>query len=374
MAEIRREVLPKVNAFLSEQVNRIKEQKRKTATALINSFPQFLFIRDNMENFVNGLKPAAKTNEEVFIEMARTRYRRQGQVRSLSQDIAKQGVMSAEIEGKVEKYREMIREDQKGILAEYVLRRKGVLDIFDSLQEWKSAEDKKHHRESAIHSLICPMGVDSIGMEFEQHNLWLVDDRLAFFAYYNSDQQLSKYTDLKAKDRPDIAFFYDTCFSWRGEGEASNTVVIIEFKRPDRDDYTGNDNPIRQINEYVQKLRRGHLENVKGRVPPRRLREAAYHCYIIADRTATFEKEIEMLPFTETPDGEGLFGYIGSGDRKAYVEIIPYDKLLRDAKLRQGIFFQKLGLTDLDTRKGTPPPPTEPADQIFELADAEDDS
>jgi hypothetical protein len=53
-----------------------------------------------------------------------------------------------------------------------------------------------------------------------------------------------------------------------------------------------------------------------------------------------------------TPDGEGRFGYINDGG--VYVEIIPYGKLLQDAQLRQGIFFQKLGLTDLD--------PTDPTD------------
>ena len=46
------------------------------------------------------------------------------------------------------------------------------------------------------------------------------------------------------------------------------------------------------------------------------------------------------------PDGEGRFGYINDGG--VYIEIIPYGKLLQDAKLRQGIFFQKLGLTNLD--------------------------
>ena len=96
--------------------------------------------------------------------------------------------------------------------------------------------------------------------------------------------------------RPDIAFFYETCFAWRG-GEASNTVVLIEFKIPGRDDYNGNDNPVRQVNEYVQKLRGGNVVNAKGRVTPARLREAAYHCYIIADITPTLAKEVEMLPF-----------------------------------------------------------------------------
>ncbi len=372
LAGIRRQVLPKVNEFLAEQVSRVKEQKRRTTHGLINTFPQFLFIRDEMEEFVDGLKPAAKSNEDVFLEMARKRYRRQGTIRTLGDEITKKGAMSEKIDETVSRYREMVGADQRGVLAEYVLRRKGVLDLFDSLQEWKEADTEKRHREAALHSLICPMGVDSVHMEFEQHNLWMVDDRLAFFAYFNSDRQLAKYTDLDSKDRPDIAFFYETCFAWRGEGEASNTVVLIEFKIPGRDNYNGNDNPVRQVNEYLQKLRSGNLVNAAGRIPPTRLREAAYHCYIIADRTPSLEKEIEMLPFMETPDGEGLFGYIGSGDRKAYVEIIPYDKLLRDAKLRQGIFFQKLGLTDLDPKKGAALPPTEQETEELVAAESED--
>lgn len=360
LAIIRRQLLPQVNGFLGEQVRRVKEQKRKTTHALINTFPQFLFIRDEMETFVDKLKPSAKSQEEVFVEMARERYRRQGRIRNLGEEISKKGVMSEKIEEAVSRYRSMVGADQRGVLAEYVLRRKSVLDLFDSLQEYKDTDTEKRHREAALHSLICPMGIDSVGMEFEQHNLWMVDDRLAFFAYFNSDQQLSKYTSLASKDRPDIAFFYETCFAWRGEGEASNTVVLIEFKIPGRNNYSASDNPVRQINDYIRQLRAGELVNVKGRIPPKRLRDAAYHCYIIADITPTLLREVDMLPFNETPDGEGLFGYIGNGDQKAYVEIIPYDKLLRDAKLRQGIFFQKLGLTDLSSARDAAPLPPEP--------------
>ena len=295
LGTIRRLLLPKVNGFLDAQVSRVKEQKRQTTQGLIQSFPQFLFIRDEMQDFVDKLKPATRSTEDVFLEMARRRYRRQGTIRTLGEEIGKKGKMSAQIDESVAKYREMVSMDQKGVLAEYVLRRKSVLDLFDSLQEYKDVEDKTRHLEAALHSLICPMGIDSVNMEFEQHNLWMVDDRLAFFAYFNSDRQLATYTDIESKERPDIAFFYETCFAWRGEGEASNTVVLIEFKKPGRDDYTGNDNPVRQVSDYVQKLRAGKLVSARGRVPPTRLREAAYHCYIIADRTPTLERELAML-------------------------------------------------------------------------------
>ena len=77
-----------------------------------------------------------------------------------------------------------------------------------------------------------------------------------------------------------------------------------------------------------------------------RIKGAAYHCYIVADLTDTLLREIRDLNLKITPDGEGRFGYINDGG--VYIEIIPYGKLLQDAKLRQGIFFQKLGLTNLD--------------------------
>ena len=145
----------------------------------------------------------------------------------------------------------------------------------------------------------------------------------------------------------------------------SNTVVLIEFKAPGRDNYNGNDNPIRQVSDYVRELRGGEVANARGRIAPTRLRGAAYHCYIIADITPTLQREIGVFTYSETPDGEGVFGYIGGGEQKAYVEIIPYQKLLRDAKLRQGIFFQKLGLTDLAPAvDGRPLPPEPEAEEL----------
>ena len=167
LSATRRQIFPKVNGFLSEQVRRVKEQKRKRTHALINTFPQFLFIRDEIEQFVDKLKPAAKSNEDVFLEMARERFRRQGTIRSLGEEISKKGFMSGKIEETVGRYRALVDSDQRGVLAEYVLRRKSVLDLFDSLQEYKDDGTEKRHREAALHSPICPMGVDSVNMEFD---------------------------------------------------------------------------------------------------------------------------------------------------------------------------------------------------------------
>lgn len=253
LGAIRRQLLPYVTKFLRDQVDKVAEEKRRTAVALIQAYPQFMFIQDDIESFITELKPGVKRTEDVFLEMARKRYRRQGTVNRLEGEI-KKGAMSAQIEASIQAYQGMISVDQKGVLAEYVMRRKAVLDLFDHLREYEDPEKERSHREAALHSLICPMETDSRKLEFEDHNLWMVDDRLAFFAYFASDKRLKAYVDSSSIERPDIAFFYDTCFAWRGEGEASNTIVLVEFKRPNRDDYTGNDNPVRQIGDYVRYL------------------------------------------------------------------------------------------------------------------------
>jgi hypothetical protein len=362
---IRQQLIPKVRDFLRAQVDEVSEEKRRTTQSLIQSYPQFLYIRDEMESFITALRPGAKTNEDVFVEMARNRYRRQAKINRLGSEISKKGAMTAEIEASIGAYQGMVSMDQKGVLAEYVMRGKAVLDLFDNLRAFEDQEAEVAHKEAALHSLICPMGTDSTKMDFEDHNLWMVDDRLAFFAYFSSDRRMQSYVDVDGKERPDITFFYDTCFAWRGEGEASNTVVLIEFKRPNRNNYSGNDNPIRQIGDYVEKLKTSNtVTDARGRTAPSRIKGAAYHCYIVADLTDTLLREIRDLNLKVTPDGEGRFGYINDGG--VYVEIIPYGKLLQDAKLRQGIFFQKLGLTDLD-----PTDPTDPVEPLEKLVEPE---
>jgi hypothetical protein len=45
---------------------------------------------------------------------------------------------------------------------------------------------------------------------------------------------------------------------------------------------------------------------------------------------------------TQTPDSLGFFGY--SNNYGTYIEIISFDKLVSDAKKRNAVLFEKLGL------------------------------
>ncbi|WP_353853001.1 hypothetical protein [Dehalobacter restrictus] len=56
--------------------------------------------------------------------------------------------------------------------------------------------------------------------------------------------------------------------------------------------------------------------------------------------TDSLKEDAKFAGLRVTPDGEGYFGY--NPDRGAYFEVISFDKLIRDAKERNQILFDKL--------------------------------
>jgi hypothetical protein len=151
------------------------------------------------------------------------------------------------------------------------------------------------------------------------------------------------YTALTDKDRPDLAFFYDACVAWR-ERENCDTVVLVEFKKPMRDDYTNGRDPVQQVLHYVKRLRDEEgVNDIKGKAIRGINAGTAFHCYVVVDVTPTLDASI-IGRFTRTPDGQGYFGY--SQNPPAWVEIVPYGKLLNDARIRNTIFFKTLGITN----------------------------
>ena len=343
--DIRRTLMNSVMSYLHDFVSDVKERKRTVVRKVVGEYPQFMYLNGEMENFVEKLAPGATSKEQVFVEMCRDRFRKTNAAHKLEATVKAAPAYTDEVKKQIDAYQKFVEGQQQGVLAEYVLIRKSVIDILEKYMGFRE-EDESHFLEEAVHKLIIPMRTDSSKLDIKDHQLWLLDDRLAFYAYFASDRPFRSYTDDPSLDRPDIAFFYDTCFAWQ-EKEVGNTVVLVEFKRPGRDNYNGEDNPIRQLIGYIRKFKRSSsLKDANGRVFSPRLKDAAFHCYVVADITNSLRESLDGLPFTDTPDGEGMIGYLRNPD--AFVEVISYSKLLNDAKMRNAIFFQKLGVTDIE--------------------------
>ena len=120
-----------------------------------------------------------------------------------------------------------------------------------------------------------------------------------------------------------------------------DTITIIEFKRPERDDYSEKDNPINQIYNYIDEIKTGKIRKNSGR-PVSVINNAKFYCYIICDITKKIKVFANKANFVEMPDGNGYFLF--SSVYNAYIEIISFNKVLQDCKKRNSILFKKLGL------------------------------
>ena len=341
---IRRALAKAARAFLDNYVQVALQLKARSANDIIADNPQFLYLKSGINEFVsNKLSPNAFNREDILVEMSRDRFRKISTYKNIEKEILQAPILDKVVADKIEDMQQFIQDQQRGALAEYVLRRKVVLDLLDKYSGYETVDTAKHFKEDIVHKLICPMKIDSSQVDFQNHNLWILDDRLAFFSFFASDKEIGSYTDESSGDRPDIAFFYDSCFAWRGTEDNPNTIVLIEFKRPGREDYS-KEGPLTQVIRYVEKFKSTDtLKDAKGRVLSSNAKNANFQCYIIADRTKGLDGSL-MGQGELTPDGEGLYGY--TSRPKFYYEIIPYAKLLRDAKNRNAVFFLKLGLTD----------------------------
>jgi hypothetical protein len=227
----------------------------------------------------------------------------------------------------------------KAELAKYVTHRRTILDLI-SLSLKKRRSDGKYPLERDLHKMLFPMGATSKDIFFEQQNLWVIDERLCFHTLLTSDKKLNSIDGLKdtSGKEPDIcAFFYDTPIGVREQEDSTGAIVVIEFKRPGRDDYQTD--PAQQVIKRFVEIQESKLDDVDGR--PINARGIRFFGYLIADLTPSLKREMRMN-YHESIDGEGYFKTLTGGN--GYVEIISYDKLLKDAARRNRVLFEKLGL------------------------------
>jgi hypothetical protein len=340
---IRRQVASSVREFLRSYIDESLAQKKAITAEIIRKNPQYIYIKPEIDEFVTGLQANSNNEEQIYVEMSQHRYRRQRRFNVVKTEIENAPAYNEAVAQKVAEYKEYILEDKKGTLAEYVTKRKAVLDLLDTLRGFNDEGKGKHYLEDAVHQLICPMRVDSNEIQIDDHNLWILDDRLAFYSFFASDRPIKTFTEAESGREPDIAFFYDSCIAWRESERFCDTVILVEFKRPGLETYTDKNDPLMQLMDYVSLFKSGKtVSDRSGKVISGIGNNTAFHCYIVADLTEGLLKRLRGR-FDRTPDGKGLFGYTRNPD--TYAEVIPYDKLLLDAQARNAIFFDKLGLT-----------------------------
>lgn len=216
----------------------------------------------------------------------------------------------------------------------------------------KQQEDGKYQLEDIIHEAIFPMRTTSDEVSAEQTNLWVIDERLAYHFYLASDCEFRHVDPVEVskgskRRRTDLLVFqqYDNRFDnptvFADSDRPFDSITIVEFKRPMRDDYKDEDNPIDQVEKYVEMLQDGKVKDKDGQLI--RLKEGTpIYAYIVCTITDKLEKLTRRRGFVPTPDGQGFIKFHNT--MQVYEEIIDYHKLLKDARRRNEVFFEKLNM------------------------------
>ena len=237
-----------------------------------------------------------------------------------------------------------LKEDSISSLAEYVARRKAILEIFEEGLRYKDAKDMTSHYEKVVHGIVCPLKSSTDELNYEDHNLWLIDDRLAFYTYFNSDKIFkSQVSDENAsRDRPDVTLF-DLGIGFNSD-DTNQPITIVEFKRPKRDDYSLSDNPISQVRSYVDQLRRaGEAIKFDGTSLRTVDTDTPFMCHIIADVTPSLKDVMRQLgKFTQKAGSSSYYWW--DDNYRTFIEISSFKEVLSAAKARNQAFFQRLGI------------------------------
>jgi hypothetical protein len=159
-----------------------------------------------------------------------------------------------------------------------------------------------------------------------------------------SDKPISqaKHLTSDSKKEPDILIFDKAIAFSEMPDVPFSSITIIEFKRPQRNDYSDKENPFVQVTDLIEDIRNGKANLADGRRMPLQP-NLPFYCYILCDITPKLVRWAKQSELQETPDHLGFFGYKRSYN--AYCEVISYSKLVSDAEKRHLAFFEKLGLS-----------------------------
>jgi hypothetical protein len=192
--------------------------------------------------------------------------------------------------------------------------------------------------------LICPLRSTTDELSYEDHNLWIIDDGLAFYTYFSSDKPLSRTTGGadSSNVEPDLAIF-DLGLGFE-QSKANSPITIVEFKRPGRNDYTLEKNPFVQVRDYVSRLRSaGVAKDFRGKVVRQIDQETPFLCYVVADIEPTLREMMQQFGPFHQKAGHGAY-YKWDEPYRVFIEVASYSEVIRSARARHEAFFQKLGL------------------------------
>lgn len=348
MSEIRDKAVELIQEDLSDVFSQLNQTKEDRIRSYVQSdAPQYKVLMRHRAEFIGKISPSAsKTDIEVALH--RELYEREVDMKRQGSRIIKEAEKIDDYEGyhkRLLAFMETYNELGTAALAQYVVHRKILLEFLKDAVA-RDPETNKYPLERVVHQLVFPMRYTDEEIPSHEQNLWMLDERLTFHSFVASDKRLdgiSGRLESGSAMRPDLLIFDEKIvFSdTKPEEHPVNSITIVEFKKPGRDDYTASENPVMQSFKLVDKIRAGKFMR-KGRPVSVANDHIPATVYAVCDLTETLRAAMKDLDAQKTPDDQGYYGF-HKGYRVFY-EVVDYSKLLRDAEKRNKIFFDKLNI------------------------------
>ncbi len=335
--ELRKAVTAFVEDKLSDQIEELSKVRIAKVTSFVSQHPRY---RQLLKYRSNDLKkvPSNLNEEKLELELFKIQQQLELEVKQEAAEVLKFIENQDEKEEFTQEKNELfnkIIEVGNSKLSEYVIHRKLVLSLFEKMLN-------RREKESAVHNLIFPLRTFSDDIGFEDHNLWMIDEKLSYHKYLASDKSFkqNKQINSESTERPDLLIF-NKPFAFSNDNKPYESVVIIEFKRPMRDDYSDDENPIMQVNRYAREIINGDAKDKNNREFDLRPNTPIY-AYIVCDLTKKLKAYAEDAGYKKLPDGNGYFSF--NENYNMYIEIMSFDKILADSNERNKVLFDKLNI------------------------------
>ena len=342
MDRIMKSVEESVTEFLEEYLQPISDEKMKRIKNYVtHTAPQFRHLLKYAPDSIQAIKPNL-SDDRLDDELHKIKRKFDQTIKDENARLLtglKEGTIgTSEYSIRFIAQIDKINSANGSALAEYIAHRKVILDLMEFALYKKN--DGSFQSESVLHDLIYPMRSTSDDLPYGNHNLWLIDEKLAYSNYISSDipfnnDHKEKRTDILVLDRPVAVSDEENL------GTEYDSIIIFELKRPMRDDYDGKNNPIHQLYDYVRQLSTNRKRDKNGRII-RVGKNTKFYLYAVCDITNTLVDILDENDFVETPDKMGYYRF--HQKLNAYVEVLSYGKIINDAKKRNKILFDKLGI------------------------------
>lgn len=342
LEEIEAAACERITDYLKDYLSGVEEEKKERIQKYTTEVaPQYRHLQHYVPEKIAAIKPGLSNEalDDVLYGIKRDfENKTKLECKELLKKLDNGVISSEEYQKQFQETIAKVSDVNKAALADYVVHRRIILDLFDKGLHIRP--DGKFNLEKYMHQLIYPMRKTSDDTPYENHNLWLLDEKLTFCQFISSDKPFDNSLD---EDRTDILLLDSPVVvaDDKNTGMAFNTIVVFELKRPMRNDYNMMDNPVNQLIEYVKRIKRGEVKDSNHR-EIKTTENTQFFLYALCDITPSLSSVLDSMSFTRTPDNLGAYFYNSS--LHAYVEVLSFDKVKNDSEKRNRILFEKLGL------------------------------